>query len=249
MRTVLVEIEAIINSRPLTYVSEDIEEGPLTPSQLLIGRRLTALPLGSHQELDLSSDRSGLLRREKHRLSLVNKWWTRWHSEHLQNLLRHNNNWRSRNGIKVGDVVLIHDENARRQMWKSGIVMETVPGRDGRVRLARVKTATDIITRPIQRLYPMELSIYEEEVPDGDVPDQLSSEAPDDDVPDQISSGAAGLEPVNEDLHELPPVSGPSEAESAIISADPTGECVGINGPRRSRFGRLLRPSRKARQQ
>ena len=38
------EVEAVLNSRPLTYVySEDVEE-PLMPSRLLIGRRLLTLP-------------------------------------------------------------------------------------------------------------------------------------------------------------------------------------------------------------
>lgn len=42
--TAVTEIEAVINSRPLSYVSgEDLEE-PLTPSHLLVGRRILSLP-------------------------------------------------------------------------------------------------------------------------------------------------------------------------------------------------------------
>ena len=42
--TALTEIEAVINSRPLSYISaSDIEE-PLTPSHLLVGRRILNLP-------------------------------------------------------------------------------------------------------------------------------------------------------------------------------------------------------------
>ena len=44
LQTVLVEVEAILNSRPLTYVSsEDLEE-PLLLSHLLTGCRLICLP-------------------------------------------------------------------------------------------------------------------------------------------------------------------------------------------------------------
>ena len=40
----LAEIEAVLNSRPLSYVpSEDIEE-PITPSHLFVGRRILYLP-------------------------------------------------------------------------------------------------------------------------------------------------------------------------------------------------------------
>ena len=42
--TALTEIEMIVNSRPLSYVSsEDVEE-PLTPFHLIAGRRILSLP-------------------------------------------------------------------------------------------------------------------------------------------------------------------------------------------------------------
>ena len=42
--TSVTEIESIINSRPLSYVSAGDTEEPLTPSHLLIGRRVINLP-------------------------------------------------------------------------------------------------------------------------------------------------------------------------------------------------------------
>ena len=42
--TAVVEIEAVINSRPLSYVSSADFEKPLTPSHLVVGRRLLNLP-------------------------------------------------------------------------------------------------------------------------------------------------------------------------------------------------------------
>ena len=44
MVTVLVEVEATLNSRPISYVSSEDMEEPLTPSHLLMGRRLCSLP-------------------------------------------------------------------------------------------------------------------------------------------------------------------------------------------------------------
>ena len=53
MHTAIVEIEAIINSRPLSYISSDDTEEPLTPSHLLVGRRILSLPDNlSYSELD-----------------------------------------------------------------------------------------------------------------------------------------------------------------------------------------------------
>uniref|UniRef100_A0A1X7UB03 DUF5641 domain-containing protein n=1 Tax=Amphimedon queenslandica TaxID=400682 RepID=A0A1X7UB03_AMPQE len=42
--TAVIEIEMIINSLPLSYVTQDDLDEPITPSHLLIGRRLTSLP-------------------------------------------------------------------------------------------------------------------------------------------------------------------------------------------------------------
>ena len=44
LATTLTEVEAVLNSRPLTYLSTDDLEEPLTPSHFLVGRRLLDMP-------------------------------------------------------------------------------------------------------------------------------------------------------------------------------------------------------------
>ena len=45
LQTVIGEIEAILNDRPLTYVSADLKDPePLMPSHPLCGRRITSMP-------------------------------------------------------------------------------------------------------------------------------------------------------------------------------------------------------------
>ena len=53
LRAILVEIEAVINSRPITYVCDDEDSisYPLTLSDLIYGRRITSTPNASHQEI------------------------------------------------------------------------------------------------------------------------------------------------------------------------------------------------------
>ena len=55
----MTEVEAVLNSRPLTYMySEDIET-PLTPSHLVMGKHLLTLPdttVKESNEVDLRSD-------------------------------------------------------------------------------------------------------------------------------------------------------------------------------------------------
>ena len=48
LQTAIVEVESIVNSRPLTYVSSSDLEEPITPSHLLIGRRVLNLPDNLH---------------------------------------------------------------------------------------------------------------------------------------------------------------------------------------------------------
>lgn len=80
--TALAEIEAIINSRPLSYLSSEDMEEPLTPSHLLVGRRILNLPdhLGhveNPNDEDYSVDPTTLTRRMKHLNTTLNYFWNR----------------------------------------------------------------------------------------------------------------------------------------------------------------------------
>ena len=80
LQTILVEIEALINARPLTYVYDDQECNyePLTPSHLIYGRRITSTPNSSYHEV-VSTNRSltRKARRHKHVLDQFTKQWRR----------------------------------------------------------------------------------------------------------------------------------------------------------------------------
>ena len=51
--TTVTEVKAVINSRPLSYISSDNMDEPLTPAHLLVGRRLLSLPDGQITDDDL----------------------------------------------------------------------------------------------------------------------------------------------------------------------------------------------------
>ena len=89
MHTAIVEIEAIINSHPLSYISSDDTEEPLTPSHLLVGRRILSLPDNlSYSELDDYYEVTdvSIQRRAKHLNSVLNHFWKRWSKEYLLEL-------------------------------------------------------------------------------------------------------------------------------------------------------------------
>ena len=172
--TTITEIEAVLNSRPLSYVSgEDIDE-PLTPSHLLVGRRILSLPdhIGYLCDLDdeeFTTDSVQLTRRVRHLNNTLNHFWNRWRTEYLNELREAHKRSMSKTHSKkpadlsVGDVVIVHSERLPRGLWKLGRIQELLKGRDGHCRAAIAKTtASDgqsvLLRQPIQLLYPLELS-------------------------------------------------------------------------------------------
>ena len=77
--TVLTEVEGTLNSRPLIYSGEELEEQVLTPSHLLTGKRISHLsenigiPLNSHE---LAGD-GNLSRRFVYLTRKLTHFWTR----------------------------------------------------------------------------------------------------------------------------------------------------------------------------
>ncbi|XP_052256360.1 uncharacterized protein LOC127861714 [Dreissena polymorpha] len=89
---------------------------------------------------------------------VLNQFWKRWRTEYLTALREsHKLTGTTLQSIAVGDVVQIHDECPRSQ-WKLGIVQELITGRDGLTRAAHVRTTRGVTTRPIVKLYPLEVT-------------------------------------------------------------------------------------------
>ncbi|KAL0812118.1 hypothetical protein ABMA28_009496 [Loxostege sticticalis] len=151
MSTVLTQIEALLNSRPLYVLSSDPSEPlALTPSHFLCTAPLEYIPAA-----DLTEKRTSLLSRFSLMDSLVQSYWKRFKSEYLHNLqLREKWNTPS-NPIKVGTVVLLNVENAPPLQWPLGIITNLYPGKDGVARVAEVKTKTGTYKRPVVRLCPL----------------------------------------------------------------------------------------------
>ena len=163
LQTVLIEIENVLNSRPLTYLYPESLEEPLTPSHLLTGRRTLQfrMPCRDDEEECNQSD-SKLRRRATYLGKLLNHYHRRWKSEYLVNLReQHRTQKLSRNPIMVneGDIVLIEGESLKnRVFWKLGKIQNLIVGEDNVVRGARLLQATGTtIDRPIQKVYPLEV--------------------------------------------------------------------------------------------
>lgn len=172
--TVVIEVEMILNCRPLSYVSgEDIEE-PLTPSHLMYGRRLMSLPDNSSSEFpdcDTDVQPQDLDRRMQHLSNVMNHFWKRWRNEYLLELRNSHRNapQGNRNGaVPTGYIVIVHDDNQPRGKWRVGKIENHITGSDGCVRGAVVRVQTKggkstTLRRPVHRLYPLEIQCRDTE--------------------------------------------------------------------------------------
>lgn len=157
LATILTEVEAVVNSRPLTYVSaEATEVEPLTPSHFLVGKRLTSLPTSTCK--DATSQPNNLEGSWKYRQRMTDHFWRRWQKEYLNSLRSaHFYVPTSSNAIQEGTVVLVYEHLSPRQLWKMGVVEKVLIGRDGRITACMVRLPSrTVIRRPVQLLYPLE---------------------------------------------------------------------------------------------
>lgn len=150
--TVMCEAENIVNLRPLTYLSEDVEDlQPLTPSLFLHGTRDSSVP--DMEDLDSTS----INKRYQYRQKLKENLRQRFRTEYLGQLRSYS--WkRCSTPLQIGQIVLVGNDKSKRLSWPLAKVLELYPGRDKNVRVARLKTAQGEILRPLQRLYPMEMN-------------------------------------------------------------------------------------------
>ena len=169
LQTLVTEVEAVLNDRPLTYITPDIEDAdPLTPSHLPCGRRITSLPHVSIEDEEVKDPTYGTARdvqyRARKQALVIQHFRRRWKEEYLTSLREfHRATGRNDQTIKVGDIVLVHDETPR-MTWKMAVIEQLIRGNDGLVRAANIRTATGRTNRPITRLVPLEVSSSDTEL-------------------------------------------------------------------------------------
>ena len=148
LRTVLIEVEGILNSKPLGYVSSDISDlDPITPNHLLMGRPSSSLPPVVYPQ-------SELLSRKRWRQSqiLTDHFWSRFVRYYLPSLQPRQKWQKSTDNLAVDTVVMMADPQLPRALWSIGRVTKVNPGADGKVRSAEVKIGDRVYTRPVVRL-------------------------------------------------------------------------------------------------
>ncbi|XP_061400825.1 uncharacterized protein LOC133336561, partial [Musca vetustissima] len=141
MVTVLVEVEAVLNSRPIAPLSPDPNDGEaLTPGHLLIGAGLRSLPPESVGED--SDNKERYCKRWQMLSALKQRFWRAWSRDYVLGL-QDKAKWHNpQPNIEVGQLVLVHEDNLPPQEWVTGRILNVTEGQDGKVRVAEIKTKT-----------------------------------------------------------------------------------------------------------
>ncbi|XP_065082920.1 uncharacterized protein LOC135705238 [Ochlerotatus camptorhynchus] len=148
MQTVVVQVEAILNSRPLTPISNDPTDfEALTPGHFLVQRPLTAVP-----EPDLShipENRLSLLQKSQ---DFVQQIWKKWSTQYLSDLHNRTKWTRRRNNISVDTMVVVKEDNIPTMKWKLGRVVKVHAGTDANIRVVTVRTKDGLFRRAISKI-------------------------------------------------------------------------------------------------
>ena len=159
LNTLMCEVEAILNSRPLTANSSDPNDlEPITPNHLLLAYAGVTFPPGLFNKDDIYA------RRKWRQIQyLADQFWIRWKREYLP-LLQLRQKWTSeKRNYKIGDLVLVIDYLLPRCQWPLGRITKVNTDNKDKVRTVEVKVRasgknenkvlnTTILQRPISKL-------------------------------------------------------------------------------------------------
>ena len=148
MVTVLTQIEACLNSRPLVALPPD-DDGieALTPGHFLIGRPIEALPDPALAYCSVS-----ILSRWQLCQALVRHLWQRWSSDYLDSLKRSSKWHKPSANLQVDDIVIMKEDNLIPAQWPLGRVVAIHQGQDQLVRVVSVKTSAGTYRRPVHKV-------------------------------------------------------------------------------------------------
>jgi len=151
LRTFRVEVEKIMNDRPITPVSSDPQDlEALTPSHILLMRQNLWTSIK-----DFDKDQSYKARWEQVQ-SLASTFWKRWIHEYLPTLQATQKWLKRKPNFSVGDLVLVVDKDVQRGRWPTGLVEEVFPDTEGIVHRVTGRTANGTYQRDVRKICLLE---------------------------------------------------------------------------------------------
>jgi len=119
----------------------------LTPGHFLIGRPMNAIP-----HPDLSHLKWNRLDRWQKIKQVTQTFWTKWQQSYLLELQQRKKWMKTQENVRVGEFVILHDDDVPPAKWKVGRVEEVNTGKDGAVRSVNIRTSSGQYTRPVVKI-------------------------------------------------------------------------------------------------
>lgn len=147
--TLIIQIEAILNSRPICPLHTDPTDiNALTPGHFLTGEQMVMPLPGIARE---ESDSTGV-KLWKERQKMLNDFWKRWENEYLTTLTERKKWRKEKENVQIGQIVLLKAENFPPAQWGLARIIEVYKDKEGIVRNVKVKTRSGELMRPVQKL-------------------------------------------------------------------------------------------------
>ncbi|XP_058826506.1 uncharacterized protein LOC131686256 [Topomyia yanbarensis] len=165
LATVLTQIEASMNSRPIVPLNEDPNDiSAITPAHFLIGGTMHSLaePYLCRMPLNRLDHYQRLQR-------TYQQFWHHWRTEYLQELQRDTKTCHPNTDIQPGRLVVLMDELQMPVKWPLARIIAVHPGRDDLVRVVSLRTSRGVITRPITRICLLPTEENDAELPQEDI--------------------------------------------------------------------------------
>lgn len=156
IRTIVSQVEAIVNSRPLIEADDDGRVA-LTPAHFLTGTSLLATP--PFPGLNKEPVQGSLLKHYEALCETRALLQSRLQKEYLVELRKHHRVRNPTRAPRIGEQVLVSGEEGfekDRFAWPIARIMDLMPDADGHIRRAIVEVAGRTLERPVKSLIPLE---------------------------------------------------------------------------------------------
>ena len=149
LTTVLCQVEACLNSRPLLPMTSHNQDGlqSLTAGHFLLFNQPSSL-----QPDPRIPDNTSLLRKWNLCQAIVSQFWRRWTVEYLHSLQSRAKWQHEKPNLQVDDVVIVRPDSHFTCHWPLARIIATYPGEDGLVRVVSIKTSTGVYKRPVTKI-------------------------------------------------------------------------------------------------
>nr|CAD2196713.1 unnamed protein product [Meloidogyne enterolobii] len=146
LSTLFCELEAIVNSRPLTYQSDREPGRVIRPVDFLIpydNAEIIFPQQSSEKDEDYvppNLENKEINKELKFIQLHLNKFWNIWHNSYLTSLRERVNKSSNETLVpQIGEIVIVEQSEAPRSVWKLGKIIELIKGRDNIIRTAKIQ--------------------------------------------------------------------------------------------------------------